>query len=232
MVEWPLGRVAIGLILLGCGGQEQAGSKRAEFTCSPVTLPAGELLIDDFEDGNLALAPVGILHGAWYVNNDGTGTQVPSPEDVAPASLIVTDDVGKTRTQALHTSGAGFSRWGAFAAARLNGAGAQACSVDLSAHSRLSLRVKGAGSLRANLGTQATTPIVDGGECATDACSDYGASVQLTPEWRALSLRFDELAQPAWADPADFDPSTALRLSFWAEGADFDFWVDDIRLLP
>lgn len=217
----------------GCGGQEQRpGSKSSAVTCLSGVLPDREILVDDFEDGDLKLAPVGILQGTWYVSNDGTGQQAPDPADARAGRELVARDEADAVTLALHTSGTGFSRWGAFAAVRLNSAGSQICSVDLSGHERLGLRAKGEGSFRVNLGTRATTPIVDGGECATDACSDYGASVQLTAEWRELSLPIAELTQPEWADTAALEPESTLRLSFWSEAPDFDFWVDDIRLLP
>ena len=224
-----MGAVVCLFSAVACGGQERGRTKQDNITCAAASGPAGELLVDDFEDGDLELASVGILQGTWYVNNDGTGTQAPDPDDdEASTSLVAADATG----QALHTFGTGFSRWGAFAAARLNSAGSQVCSVDLSRHSGLRLRVRGEGSFRVNIGTKGTTPVVDGGDCVTDACSDYGASVQLTSEWRELSLAFADLAQPDWADVAPFGPETTLRLSFWAEGSDFDFWVDDIRFLP
>jgi hypothetical protein len=224
------------LSIVGCGEHEQSRNPvkdRGDAVCRPVSPPDDELLIDDFEDGDAKLASVGILQGTWYVNNDGTGTQKPDPNDEdASSSLVTTDTDVEPPTRALHTSGAGFSLWGAFAAAHLNGTGSSACSVDLSGHRRLSLRVKGEGSLRVNLGTKATTPIVDGGNCATDACSDYGVSVQLSSEWRDVAVSFADLTQPDWADAAELAPAEALRLSFWSERSSFDFWVDDIRFSP
>lgn len=223
------------LSLVGCSGREQRRAPpndRDEIACSPVSPPTGELLVDDFEDGDSTLASVGILQGTWYVNNDGTGMQTPDAHDAdGVASLVVVDDTDPS-TWALHTAGAGFTRWGAFAAARLNGSGSDVCSVNLSRHRGLSLRVKGEGSLRVNLGTKATTPIVDGGDCATEACSDFGSSVQLSDGWREFVIPFADFTQPDWADVAVFEPATALRLSFWAERSNFDFWVDDVRFSP
>lgn len=223
-------------MIAACGGngeRDRSGGAEGELSCRATSPPTSEFLVDDFEDGDIALGSVGILHGSWYVNNDGTGAQQPDPSDAdAARRLVASDDSTEPPTYALHTAGSGFSRWGAFAAARLNSSGADVCSVDLSRHRSLSLRVKGSGSLRVNLGTRATTPVVDGGDCATEACSDYGFSVQLSSDWREQSIAFSELTQPEWADAAAFDPSTTLRLSFWSEASDFDFWVDDIRLRP
>jgi hypothetical protein len=188
------------------------------------------LLIDDFEDADLLLAPSAHLQGVWYVHNDGTGTQSPPADDQeVAAQLIAGSGSEHSPAHALHTSGEGFHLWGAFAAARLNSGRNQVCSLDLAAYSRLKLSARGRGSVRFNLGTSATTPVEDGGTCHQEACSDFGASIELSEEWRDITLELASLTQPDWATPAELDPQHALRLSFWAEGSDFDFWIDDLR---
>jgi hypothetical protein len=196
--------------------------------CSAAIGRESSLTLDDFEDGDLELDQAKNLHGVWYVNNDGTGEQMPPAE--APNEGLV-DGAGSPESpaHALHTNGAGFTRWGAFAAAHLNASRAHACAFDLSGYSILHLSIKGEGSLRVNLGTTATTPIVDGGSCTADACSDYGKSLDLTPDWQSLDLPLAELTQPDWASAVPLELSQALRISFWAEHDDFDFWVDDLR---
>jgi hypothetical protein len=186
------------------------------------------LTLDDFEDGDLALDQAKNLHGIWYVNNDGTGEQSPRP-GAENEGFVDADGSPESPAHALHTSGAGFTLWGAFAAARLNASRAHACTYDLSHYSGVHLSVKGEGSLRLNLGTSATTPVVDGGDCNADACSDFGKSLALTAEWQSLDVPFEELAQPDWASAASLELELALRISFWAERGDFDFWVDDLR---
>jgi hypothetical protein len=57
-----------------------------------------------------------------------------------------------------------------------------------------------------------------------------GQSIQLAAEWHAITIPFADLTQPSWADPANFEPASAFRISFWAERGDFDFWLDEIRL--
>jgi len=232
-------RSAVGgcLLLAACGSKSsrnEAGSP-AELDdslprqCSPASPRASTLLLDDFEDGNLELDAAKNLHGVWYVNNDGTGEQAPAPGEEGDG-FVTGAGSPESPAHALHTSGIGFAGWGAFAAVHLNAARAHACTFDLSRYSGLHLSIKGDGSLRANLGTVATTPVVDGGNCNATACSDYGKSLQLASDWQSLDLPFDELMQPNWASPAPLDPSQALRISFWAERGDFDFWVDDLRL--
>src|ERR1041384_336102 len=92
------------LSLAGCGDREQSRSPlkdRSDAVCSAVSPPDDELLVDDFEDGDAKLASVGILQGTWYVNNDGTGTQKPDPNDENASSSLVTTDV-EPPTRALH----------------------------------------------------------------------------------------------------------------------------------
>lgn len=178
------------------------------------------MLLDDFEDGDLTLSRADGLRGAWYATNDGSGEQV--------GPLSVMDDESEPASRALYTSGVGFEEWGAFVAARLNSARGRACTYDLSASTGLSLRVRGSGSVRVNVATTATTPLVDGGTCKDERCSDFGAAVELTPVWRELKLDFASLTQPDWARPTSFDASTVLRVSIWTEQEDFELWLDDL----
>lgn len=221
------------LLMAGCGSTSSHGPKPSDEAtlpseCSSASSEDGSLVLDDFEDGDLLLDDERNLNGVWYVNNDGTGEQAPSPGDER-RGLIQGPGSPNSPKHALHTSGAGFTRWGAFAAAHLNASRSRACVYDLSRHAGLHLSVKGEGTLRVNLGAAPTTPIVDDGACGTDACSDYGKSLELTSDWQSLDVSFAELEQPAWATPAPLELENALRISFWAEGGELDFWLDDLR---
>lgn len=225
------------LLLAACGSKSSNNSEAAPADpgdslpsqCSAAAGRESSLTLDDFEDGDLALDRAKNLHGVWYVNNDGTGEQAPTP-GAEHEGFVESTGSPESPVHALHTRGAGFTRWGAFAAARLNASRDQACTFDLSRYSGVHLSIKGEGGLRVNLGTVATTPIVDGGACASDACSDYGKSLKLEASWQSLDVPFDELTQPDWASSAPLELGQALRISFWAERGDFDFWVDDLRL--
>lgn len=222
------------LLLPGCGKEASHGPGRSPddaalpIECSSATSDESALLVDDFEDGDLVLDRKRNLRGVWYVNNDGTGAQAPQPGDESEG-LVDSPGSPDSPEHALHTSGAAFTRWGAFAAARLNASRSGACSYDLSRYTGMRLSIKGEGSLRVNLGAVPTTPVVDGGTCSTDACSDYGKSLELTSDWQSQDVSFAELEQPAWATPAPLELESALRVSFWAERGDFEFWVDDLR---
>ena len=225
--------VTFATTLAGCGSTTSSSdeSPRLELpvSCSVAAAPSAKLLVDDFEDGDTALDGHANLHGNWYVNNDGTGTQVPPlAKSGATAALLSEQGAPGSESHSLYTSGTGFERWGAFVATRLNSARSKACSYDLSGSSGIQLEAKGSGNLRINLGSVETTPIVDGGDCTAEQCSDYGALVPLELDWTHIELAFDELSQPEWATPSDWDATQLLRVSFWSEQSDFEFWIDDV----
>jgi hypothetical protein len=227
------GLLCSGLLTLACGSERtKAGSDPVALpkTCRPEVASSDVLLVDDFEDADVLLASDANLHGIWYVHNDGTGTQSPTADDPGSAPDLI-DGPGSERSpaRALHTTGHGFIGWGAFVAARLNAAQSRVCIVDLSAYSVLTLSLRGSGSVRLNLGTVATTPVADAGACQQDACSDWGTSLGLSEDWQDITVPLASLSQPDWATPTPFEPGSSLRLSFWAENANFDFWIDDIR---
>jgi hypothetical protein len=199
-------------------------------SCQPAVSPSKGIPIDDFEDGDELLDEGANLHGVWYVENDGSGEQSPpAGSERSPGALIAEPGAPGSSRYALHTSGKGFGLWGAFVAVKLNASRYAPCPYDVSRYRGVRLAVKGSGSVRVNLGTVSTTPSSDHGECETDTCSDYGATLELEAAWSRHDVQFDELSQPDWATPAEFDPERALRLSFWAEQDDFDFWIDDVR---
>ncbi len=229
------------LTVVACGGgAEHAATNDAPSdapapqlpdTCQPATSPRGGLLIDDFEDNNELLDEAANLHGLWYVEDDGTGEQWPAAGTERPVgSLLAEPGAPASPKHALRTRGGGFQDWGAFVAVRLNASRFAPCTYDVSGYAGLRLSLKGRGSVRLNLGTVGTTPTGDHGECEGDACSDYGTTLELEPDWRELDVAFEALTQPDWATPAELDLSRALRLSFWAERDAFDFWIDEVRL--
>lgn len=198
--------------------------------CAAAVSPSGGLLVDDFEDNDELLSEAANLHGLWYVENDGSGEQSPPAGAARPVgSLLDAPGSPSSPRHALHTSGGGFQEWGAFVGVKLNASRFEGCAYDVSGYSGLELAVRGSGSVRLNLGTVSTTPRGDHGECESDACSDYGASLELADEWTEERVAFHALKQPDWATPADFDAGRALRLSFWAEADSFDFWIDEVR---
>lgn len=190
--------------------------------CRSSRPPPGPLLVDDFEDGDHSLGPGNGLSGRWYAESDGSGTPV--------STLLATPGSPESPRYALHLLGTGFETWGAFVAARLNASRSKPCIYDLSGQKGVSFLAKGQGRMRVNWGTVSTTPVVDGGDCVAEPCSDYGKLVELEQDWTVVQVGFDELVQPSWAAPASWDASQVLRVSFWAEEEHFELWLDDVRL--
>lgn len=219
----------------GCSGEsrrelpEKTPDASLPTTCRALQGLPSTVLVDDFEDGDELLHPAEGLRGLWYVENDGTGEQEPPAGPRAPGSLVVAPGAPSSDRHALHTRARGFQSWGAFVGVRLNAARAGACTVDVSASQGLSFVARGTGDLRVNLGAPGTTPVTDGGECAAEACSDFGAVVTLGKDFRSYEVRFDELVQPDWAEPSAWEPERVVRVSFWAEQRDLDLWLDDVR---
>jgi hypothetical protein len=227
--------LAGGLAVQACGGNSTNDSPAARAPvslperCEPELGPDGRLFVDGFEDDDELLDESANLHGVWYVENDGSGEQSPPAAARATGALLDSPGAPGSTAHALHTSGGGFERWGAFVGVKLNASRSAPCVYDLSAYSRLTLSAKGAGSVRVNIGTVSTTPVEDYGECDSDTCSDYGATLDLDGDWREAHIGLDRLTQPDWATPAAWEPARALRLSFfWAAHQDFDLWLDDL----
>src|ERR1041384_5583211 len=84
-----------GACALACGGQQQdeapgtSGEPSLPAECLALSGVPAALLVDDFEDGDERLAASDGLSGVWYVENDGTGTQVPPAGERAAGALLV-----------------------------------------------------------------------------------------------------------------------------------------------
>jgi len=218
------------LALLSCAGSSPSNDTRAAACVTGVGDPSAPL-VDDFEDGDSELLRLGERSGSWYASNDGTGIQAPPPDATRLKSFLSSAPGSPLSPKyALRTVGWGFMGWGAFVSANLNAPSKTLCSYDVSGLSGLQFLVKGSANLRVTIGTQATTPIAEGGQCRGDNCSDFGAAVAVTDDWTEVSVAFSDLTQPSWASPAPWTPAETVRLSFWVEQGAFDFWIDDVRL--
>ncbi len=216
------------LLLPACGGNDSPAAKPA--VCVTEVGDPSAPVIDDFEDGDSELLQPSNRHGSWYATNDGTGIQAPPPDPTGHKPfLLSTPGSSLSPKYALRTVGWGFTDWGAFVSVNLNSAENALCSYDVSAYSGLRFQAKGSGNLRVLIGTQSTTQLADGGQCTGDTCGDFGAAVELSDDWREVSIAFGELTQPSWASPEAWTPSEAVRLTYWVEHGDFDFWIDDVQ---
>jgi hypothetical protein len=198
-----------------------------------------EPLIDDLDDGDPKLPMFGGREGGWYVSNDGSplGTQKP-PANMPP----LPDKPGAPpRTgaaaspAAMHTSGSGFTAWGANMGLTLyQPPGLGACPYDASPHRGVRFWIKSAirdATVRFVLPTVETHASAQGGTC-TKSCGDhYGVDISPVPTvWTQLEIPFAELTQRGFGTAVKFYPSHALNVE-WSIGLaeDFDFWVDQVE---
>lgn len=223
--------LTFGLFLSACGGGSASdGPASSPPPCVTEVGDRSSLMIDDFEDGDRQLLQSGNRHGSWYTSNDGSGIQAPAPDPAGDMPFVLsTPGSPQSPEYALRTVGWGFTGWGALLSVNLNAPQKALCSYDVSALTGIRFQAKGTGKLRVTLGTRATTQVADGGDCTTDTCSDFGAAVVLSDDWAQVSVAFTDFTQPSWATPAAWEPTETIRLTYWVEQGDFDYWIDDVQ---
>ncbi len=209
---------------------------------SAPTPDASELcapLIDDMEHGDGSILSSCGRRGYWYAYNDGTAAalQVPSAGSSFLPAPIAGGRAGSVN--AAHTTGSGFTSWGAGIAFDLNSAGGSATKVpyDATAYSAVTFWARTGGvsaSLRVNVASTDTDPL--GGVCAPSSkCNDhFGVTVNVTSTWQQVTLRFVDARQLGWGTPVTaLAPSRLLAMQFQLPaGAPFDLWVDDVAFVP
>ena len=219
-----------------------------------VTAVVDDSLIDDFEDGDALLAPLGGRNGVWFTFNDGTGTETPAPS--SPVVPEVTDTSAEMR---LHVTGAGFAPQGPLPDGGFAyGAGVGAVLVidpsgkvlpyDGSKYGGIAFSFNTVSGQNFPLqvgfavATTATTPIDEGGTCdpATQVCNDDFGFVGFVPPGQfgfSGGFSWSELRQQGFGTPVAFDPATILNIkwimsfpNFGQTPADdaFDFQLDDV----
>jgi expansin (peptidoglycan-binding protein) len=191
-------------------------------------------IIDDFEDGDNVVSELEGRAGHWGAYNDGTGTQTPA----AGAALSPEEGGANGSALALHTSGSGFTDWGAGLQVDLNNTGSGAASrqpFDASAYTGVTFYARGSGELRVEFVTRETSESSQGGTCVEGCYDAHGSAVlALTAEWKAFTLHFEDLAQEGWGTAVDFSAASLLGLNFKAlkgatADATFDLWLDELR---
>ncbi|MEI9940064.1 MAG: hypothetical protein WDO69_22820 [Pseudomonadota bacterium] len=198
-----------------------------------------DLAIDDLEDGDNVIQPIGGRTGYWYTFNDGTAAQVPPPtalfKGTAPGSTL-------SPLFAATTSGPAFTSYGAGMGFDFNNTAAKSCPYDASAYAGIKFYAKAnagnmaAMTLKAMLKIPATTSVATGGTCAA-MCDDH-YSLQpppvLTTTWTQYTITFAAAATATFAQNnfgtvVPFDKSKILAMQFQvAQNVAFDFSIDDI----
>jgi len=197
-------------------------------------------LIDDLEDGDDAIRPLGSRVGYWYTYNDGTlgAVQVPAPsatfKGVTPGH---TPPAGLSAT----TSGPAFTTYGAGMGFSFNTPASKACPYNATAYKGITFWAKAntgnaATTIAAMIKIPATTPVADGGTC-TATCEDHYSlkpAPMLTTTWTQHTITFATAAtatfgQNNFGKVVPFDKASILAMQFQvAKSVKFDFSIDDI----
>ena len=193
-------------------------------------------MIDDMEHTDGSILSNCNRVGFWFTFNDATAnaTQTPAQGANFLPSLIPSGGRGSSM-HAAHTSGSGFTVWGAGMGFDLNDQGGTSTKqvYDASNFTGFTFWVMagagGATSVRFNVPTKATDPL--GGLCSPSSkCNDhFGTTVQLTTSWTQVTIKFSSLQQLGWGTVATFQASQLYGVEFQFDpNKTFDLWVDDI----
>ncbi len=205
----------------------------------PATASAGaETVLDDVEDGDDAILGADGRVGYWFSYKDDadSGSTVSLPTASAPGANSTTHAIqvtGKSSSTADYGPGFGFPMLSVDIGGS-NGA-SLSCPYDLSTYSGISLWLKAAGatSLEVLVPTEATTPVEEGGACATNCNDHFAKSVSVNGSWAKVDISFSSLAQGGWGAPATFDAHGVTGVGFGVPlGVSFEVWVDELRLVP
>jgi hypothetical protein len=184
-------------------------------------------LIDDFEDGDGLLPPIGGRSGAWFTFNDGSdgGVQMPAPMAAFRPTMP-----GYNSKYAGHTSGSGFTQFGASLSLGF-GAGVPAPFYSVAAYKGISFYAKsskGMQPLSVSFPDVNTTPQ---GMVCTTCYDDFSKAITVTGEWAFYIVLFSELKQQGYGVPKTgmVATSAVTNVTFsFATNAPFDFWIDNV----
>jgi len=197
-------------------------------------------VIDDFEAStNMILPTTGGRQGNWYGYDDMTmgGTH-------STANELIPGHRGINSTRALHTSGNGFTNWGAGIGADLNhGSGAKtsynASFDDGGTPTPYAGVTFWARSDTAPQSISVVFPDGDtdpsGGICVQPNCDHhYLTSVIVSSDWQRYTVLFADLMLESGTSPqpGPFDPTRLVSVQFRVNpGPAFDYWIDDVAFV-
>lgn len=186
-------------------------------------------LVDDLEDGDDWIVAQEGRIGRWHTFNDGTGTQTPP----VGAGNLVASTPGRESSYAVRTSGSGFTTWGAGVGFDFNDDGTTKATYDASPYLGVTFWARAESPVVIRFSVSDVNTDEDGGTCST--CSDHhGIDLALTTSWVQYTFTWRRLQQIGWGDAQDaLDPAQLFGLQFQvAQGVTFDFWIDDVSLIP
>jgi hypothetical protein len=183
-------------------------------------------MIDNMEAGTGQILMQQGRSGVWFTYNDATpgGVQTPMPGAPCLPDLIPGGTVCDTR--AAHTSGGGFTIWGAGMGLLL----LNTKPYDASMYHGIMFSARSASAfVRVNLPTSATEGVAYGGACVQQCEDHFGIDIMPTSAWQEFKIAFADLGQLGWGAAARFDPKTVIAVEFLISPTPkFDVWIDDV----
>jgi len=180
-------------------------------------------LIDDFEDGDDAVAPLEGRAGFWRwareIDQPGTAPAlIPLPRpNATPGNRL-----------ALHVKGGQLEDWGATVEFNFR----PGC-YDASRYGGIGFQARGPGRIYLAPREVSVIPIAEGGTCERDCHNPHVAKIDLDAAWRVYQIRWAEVRQRGIGKPA-LDPQRINSLAFLIRPEDtpYDVWLDDVRFMP
>jgi hypothetical protein len=198
-----------------------------------VASDGSEPLIDDLEDGDLAIRKVDQRLGRWwrYGDDDCDVKDWGPPE--APGGA-------NPSRYAMHVSAKNCGSWGFGVGFGLNEVNGH-CAYDAGTYDGIAFWARTGGTdetVSFIVRTRQTVPLEFGGDGSCQAgpekhCWDgFATNVQVTPEWHAYSFKWAELGQAGFGNPATFDAKQIVALMWQtptrADGSTTELWLDQV----
>jgi hypothetical protein len=182
----------------------------------------GAPLIDDFEDGDDAVAPLEHRAGFWRwareIDAPGTAPALlPAPRPEATAGNRL----------AIHVKGGSLRDWGAVVEISFR----PPC-YDASRYAGITFEARGPGRIYVAPRGVSVIPVAEGGTCELDCHNPHVKKLDLTDGWQRYEVRWAETWQRGVGKPA-LDPSRLNSLAFLVRPEDtpYDVWLDEVRFL-
>jgi hypothetical protein len=222
----------------GSGGSSGSATGGMPAYCDAAFMPTDPTaIIDDMEDGNALVRPIGDRNGGWWVTSDGSAGTIEPPSDMAPTPEVIP---GKRcdSEHAIRMTGQGFTEWGAVLSLGFRYT-TENETIDASTFTGVMFWARTGEThnspVRVQFQDVNTRP--EGGVCDPDTGSAEecynGWGTELAPlstEWRLYKLDFSRMTQRDFGYRADAFETAAVYNIEWnvATNAVFDLWIDDV----
>ncbi len=201
-------------------------------------------VIDTFDDSTNALPGNAGRRGSWYPFGDTSSSNQSFSIEFIPGGR------GSANVYAAHTTGSGYTQWGAGIGVDFNAVGQAKYPYDASAYSGVTFWARTATSDTTGRALKVLFP--DGNSVYNSAgglthCQDIPtvgatsnncdknlyATVTLAPEWKKFTVNFatDLESDGGYTTELALDQLVSIQFRT-ATGATFDYWIDDIVFIP